>query len=103
MPLLEHPQNSGDNGSALQHTNGNVHGANQDDEHYQHIPELLDLLRNFGDDVSAVLEDNDGNRNRRLPIKTKSHVVATGGLHVFSYQLIGGNKDNEEKLISRCK
>eukprot|EP00261_Vitis_vinifera_P037921 XP_019079164.1 PREDICTED: TMV resistance protein N isoform X2 [Vitis vinifera] len=32
MPMLEHPQNSGDNGSALQDTDGNVHGANQDDE-----------------------------------------------------------------------
>ena len=32
MLMLEHPQNSGDNGSALQDTDGNVHGANQDDE-----------------------------------------------------------------------
>uniref|UniRef100_F6H8W0 C-JID domain-containing protein n=1 Tax=Vitis vinifera TaxID=29760 RepID=F6H8W0_VITVI len=64
MPMLEHPQNSGDNGSASQDTDGNVHGANQDDEHY-HIPAMLDLLRNFGDNGSVVLEDNDGNRKRR--------------------------------------
>nr|V9M2S5.1 RecName: Full=Disease resistance protein RPV1; AltName: Full=NAD(+) hydrolase RPV1; AltName: Full=Resistance to Plasmopara viticola protein; Short=MrRVP1 [Vitis rotundifolia]AGC24028.1 TIR-NB-LRR type resistance protein RPV1 [Vitis rotundifolia] len=65
MPMLEHPQNSGDNGSALQDANGNVHGANQDDEHY-HIP-LLDLLRNLslGDNGSVVLEDTLGNRKRR--------------------------------------
>ena len=62
-PMLEHPQNSGDNGSALQHTNGNVHGANQDDEHC-HIP-TLDLLGNFGDNGSVVLEDTNGNRKRR--------------------------------------
>ncbi|KAJ9705622.1 hypothetical protein PVL29_003609 [Vitis rotundifolia] len=64
-PMLEHPQNSGDNRSALQDTNGNVHGANQDDEYY-HIP-LLDLLRNLslGDNGSVVLEDTNGNRKRR--------------------------------------
>ena len=61
--MLEHPQNSGDNGSALQDTNGKVHGANQDDEHY-HIP-TLDLLGNFGDNGSVVLEDANGNRKRR--------------------------------------
>nr|AGC24029.1 TIR-NB-LRR type resistance protein RGA9 [Vitis rotundifolia] len=63
MPMLEHPQNSGDNGSALQDANGNVHGANQDDEHY-HIP-TLGLLGNFHDNGSAVLEDTLGNRKRR--------------------------------------
>ena len=55
MPMLEHPQNSGDNGSALQDTDGNVHGTNQDDEHH-HIP-TLDLLGNVGDNGSVVLED----------------------------------------------
>ncbi|RVW81078.1 hypothetical protein CK203_045364 [Vitis vinifera] len=64
MPMLEHPQNSGDNGSALQDTDGNVHGANQDDEHY-HIPMLLDLPGNFGDIGSVILEGTDGNRKRR--------------------------------------
>ncbi|CBI23893.3 unnamed protein product, partial [Vitis vinifera] len=64
MPMLEHPQNSGDNGSALQDTDGNVHGANQDDEHY-HIPIVLDLLGNFGDIGSVILEGTDGNRKRR--------------------------------------
>ena len=64
MPMLEHPQNSGDNGSALQDTNGNVHGANQDDEHY-HIPMFLDLDGNFGGNGSVVLEDTVGNRKRR--------------------------------------
>ena len=56
MPMMEHPQNSGDNdGSASQDTDGNVHGANQDDEHYL-IP-TLDLLGNVGDNGSVVLED----------------------------------------------
>ena len=63
-PMLEHPRNSGDNGSALQDTNGNVHGPNQDDEHY-HIPMLLDLPGNFGDIGSVILEGTDGNRKRR--------------------------------------
>ncbi|XP_034701738.1 disease resistance protein RPV1-like isoform X1 [Vitis riparia] len=56
MPMLEHPQNSGDNGSALQDTNGNVHGAN---------PMFLDLDGNFGGNGSVVLEDTVGNRKRR--------------------------------------
>ncbi|CBI23900.3 unnamed protein product, partial [Vitis vinifera] len=64
MPMLEHPQNSGDDGSALQDTDGNVHGANQDDEHYN-IPMLLDLPGNFGDIGSVILEGTDGNRKRR--------------------------------------
>ncbi|KAL6328710.1 hypothetical protein AAG906_003396 [Vitis piasezkii] len=61
MPMLEHPQNSGDNGSALQDTVGNVHGANQQN----HIPMLLDLPGNFGDIGSVILEGTDGNRKRR--------------------------------------
>ncbi|KAJ9686989.1 hypothetical protein PVL29_015729 [Vitis rotundifolia] len=54
MPMLENPQNSGDNGSTLQDTNGNVHGANQDDEHY-HIPTLSS--REFLEDVMIPLPD----------------------------------------------
>ncbi|RVW66677.1 hypothetical protein CK203_065217 [Vitis vinifera] len=92
MPMLEHPQNSGDNGSASQDTDGNVHGANQDDEHYL-IP-TLDLLGNVGDNGSVVLEDTKTVREDVMInsiTRTKSHVVAAGGVYVFSYQLIGGN------------
>ena len=84
MPMLEHPQNSGDNGSALQDTNGNVHGANQDDEHY-HIP-TLDLLGNFGDNGSVVLEDANGNRKRRRDNSLPDVVI----LIVFKSQIVYG-------------
>ena len=88
-PMLEHPQNSGDNGSALQHTNGNVHGANQDDEHC-HIP-TLDLLGNFGDNGSVVLEDTNGNRKRRrddsLPdVVEEPHYKRLGASNQVHYQ-----------------
>ena len=74
--MLDHLWNSDDSGSALQDTDGNVHGANQDDEHY-HIPMLLDLLGNFGDIGSVILEGTDGNRKRRrddsLPDVVEEH------------------------------
>ncbi|RVW78520.1 hypothetical protein CK203_049797 [Vitis vinifera] len=95
MPMLEHPQNSGDNGSALQDTDGNVHGANQDDEHY-HIP-TLDLLGNVGDNGSVVLEDTKTVREDVMinSITSTNHNEITcgscGGVYVFFYQLIGGN------------
>ena len=89
MPMLEHPRNSGDNGSALQDTNGNVHGANQDDEHY-HIP-TLDLLGNFGDNGSVVLEDTNGNHKRRrddsLPdVVEEPHYKRLGASNQVHYQ-----------------
>nr|AGC24025.1 TIR-NB-LRR type resistance protein RGA1 [Vitis rotundifolia] len=133
MPMLEHPQNSGDNGSALQDTNGNAHGANQDDEHY-HIPKL-DLLGNFHDNGSAVLEDTLGNCKRRrddsLPdvveephykkigstqhrslalnsiTSTNQNEITCGScwssLCFFPSTCWWKRKNNEEKLISRCK
>ncbi|KAL6329459.1 hypothetical protein AAG906_020922 [Vitis piasezkii] len=98
-PMLEHPQNSGDNGSALQHTNGNVHGANQDDEHY-HIP-TLDLLGNFGDNGSVVLEDTDTNGNVHGANRDDEHyhiplviedTDSSGNVH-------GANQDDEHYHI----
>ena len=87
MPMLEHPQNSGDNGSALQDTDGNVHGANQDDEHFN-IPMLLDLPGNFGDigvleDTKTVREDVMINSITRCIINPFSYIPTSLLLKLF--------------------
>ncbi|KAJ9687306.1 hypothetical protein PVL29_015979 [Vitis rotundifolia] len=88
MPMLEHPQNSGDNGSALQDANGNVHGANQDDEHY-HIP-TLDLLGNFHDNGSAL---QDANGNVHGANQDDEHY------HIPTLDLLGNFHDNGSVVL----